>query len=110
MLLSTDKIIKEKIDKTCTFLDFDEENTKAFIKDTTSNNTSTKDIVMPIYDIHNKIFGPKIDEDRIITTIYEILSTPDHIPILKSIICKASHPDNHPTLGTRIFHIFRFIW
>ena len=45
--------------------------------------------------IHHKIFISGNGEDRIITTVYQIKTWPTHAVTLKSILCKASHPDNH---------------
>ena len=52
--------------------------------------------MIPAFDIHHKIFGSGNGEDRITTTVHEIKISPTHAATLKSILCKVSHPDNHP--------------
>ena len=64
---------------------------------TTGNNTTQK-LVIPAFNIHNKEFGSGTGNDRITSNVYEIRTSPDNAAILKSILCKASHPDNHPTI------------
>ena len=48
--------------------------------------------------MYYKNFGSGIDDDRITTNVYEIRTSPDHAIILKSILYKESHPENHPTI------------
>ena len=52
--------------------------------------------MIPAFDIHHKIFGSRNGEDRITTTVHEIKISLTHAATLKSILCKVSHPDNHP--------------
>ena len=56
--------------------------------------------VIPAFDIHNNEFGTGIGtgNERITTNVYEIHTSPDNVAILKSNLCKASHPDNNPTI------------
>ena len=53
------KVLKEKIDEICTWLDLDDDDddTKALTKEIISNHKLTQEIVIPVYDIHNKVFG-----------------------------------------------------
>ena len=57
-----------------------------------------QEIFIPGYDIYHKVFGSGTRNDRITTNVYEIRPSPEHAPILKIIVCKASQPDNHPTV------------
>ena len=57
-----------------------------------------QEIFIPGYDIYHKVFGSGTGNDRITTNVYEIRPSPEHAPILKIIVCKASQPDNHPTV------------
>ena len=61
------KVLKEKIDEICTWLDLDDDDIKALTKEIISNHKLTQEIVIPAYDIHNKVFGSDIGEDRITT-------------------------------------------
>ena len=92
------KVLKEKIDEICTWLNLDDDDTKALVKEKMSNHTLIQEIVIPAYDIHNNVFESGIGEDCITTTVDEIRTSPEHVPILKSILRKASHPDNYPTI------------
>ena len=71
------------------------------MKKSKTGDKTTQEIVIPAFDIHHKLFGSGNGEDRIITTVYEIKTSPTHAATLKSILCKASHPDDH--------HIVQFI-
>ena len=61
------KVLKEKIDEICTWLDLDDDDddddTKALTKEIISNHKLTQEIVIPVYDIHNKVFGSDTGED-----------------------------------------------
>ena len=46
--------------------------------------------------MHHKVLGSSDAEERTTTTVYEVRNSPKHAATLKSIICKASHPDDHP--------------
>lgn len=63
--------------------------------ETTTGDTITQEIVIPAFDVHHKVFGSGNVEDRITLTVYEIQTSPTHAATLKSILYKASHPDNH---------------
>ena len=65
------------------------------MKEITTNNKIIQELVIPAFDIHNKEFGSGTEKERIISNVYEIRTSPDNAAILKSTICKASHPDNH---------------
>ena len=88
--------MKETIDDIITCLDLDDDDTTLFMKEKSTGDKTTQEIVIPAFDIHHKIFGSGNGEDRITTTVYEIRTSPTHAATLKSILCKASHPDNHP--------------
>ena len=94
--LTLRKALKEKIDDIITWLDLDDDDTKLLMKESKKGDSSTQEIIIPAYDIHHKIFSSDNGEDRITSTVYEIRTSPTHAAILKSILCKASHPDNHP--------------
>ena len=68
------------------------------MRDITTGTKTTQELVIPAFDIHNKEFGSGTGIERITTNIYEIRISPDNAAILKSILCKTSHPDNHPTI------------
>ena len=90
--------LKQKIDDICLWLDLDDEDTKKLMRDTTTGTKTTQELVIPAFDIHNKEFGSGTGTERITTNVYEIRTSPDNAAILKSILCKASHPDNYPTI------------
>ena len=97
--LTLRNVLKKKIDNICTWLDLDDDDTKALTKTTTNDNgTTSQEIVIPAYDIYHKVFGSGTGNDRITTNVYEIRTSPEHAPILKSILCKASQPEQHPTV------------
>ena len=66
------------------------------MKGSKTREKTTQEIVIPDFDIHHKIFGSINGDDRIKTTVYEIRTSPTNAATLKNILCKASHPDNHP--------------
>ena len=45
-----------------------------------------------------KKFGSGTGTERITSKVYELHTSPDNAAILKNILCKASHPDNNPTI------------
>ena len=97
--LTLRNVLKQKIDDICTWLDLDDDDTKALTKTTTTDTgTISQEIVIPAYDIYHKVFGSGTGNDRITTNVYEIRTSPEHAPILKSILCKASQPEQHPTV------------
>ena len=80
-------VLKKKIDEICPWLDLDDEGTKALIKPTLDNTkTVLQEIVIPAYDIYHKVFGSGTGNDRITTNVYEIRISPEHTPILISIL------------------------
>jgi len=91
-------VLKHRIDEICLWLDLDDEDTKKLIKETTSDNKTTQELVIPAFDIHNKEFGSGTGKDRLTSNVYELRTSPDSAAILKNILCKASHPDNNPTI------------
>ena len=96
--LTLTKALKQRIDEICLWLDLDDEDTKHLIKETFSDNKTTQELVIPVFDIHNKEFGSGIGTERITSNVYELRKSPDNAAILKTILCKASHPDNNPTI------------
>ena len=72
--------------------------TQKQIRETTTESNTTQELVIPVFGIHNKEFGSGTGNERITSNVYEIRTSPDNAAILKSILCKASHPDNHPTI------------
>ena len=68
------------------------------MRNNTTEANTTQELVIATFDIHNKEFGSKTETERITIKVYEIRTSPDNEAILKSILCKASHPDNHPTI------------
>ena len=68
------------------------------MRDITTETETTQDLVIPAFDIHNKEFRSGTGIERITTNVYEIRTSPDNAAILKNILCKASHPDNPPTI------------
>ena len=58
----------------------------------------SQETVIPAYDIYHKVFGLDTGNNRSTTNVYEIRTPPKHAPKLKSILCKASQPANHPTV------------
>ena len=63
-----------------------------------TEETVTEEIAIPAFDIEQKVFGSGNGEDKISTTVYEIRTLSKYTATLKSISCKASYPDNHPTI------------
>ena len=94
--LTLRKALKDKIDHIITWLDLDDDDTKLLMKESKKGDPPTQEIIIPAYDIHHKIFSSGNGEDRLTSTVYEIRTSPTHAATLKSILCKASHPDNHP--------------
>ena len=92
------KSLKQRIDDICLWLDLDDEDTKTFIIETTINKKTTQELVIPAFDIHNKEFGSETGNERITSNMYELRTSPGNAAILKIILCKASHPDNNPTI------------
>ena len=101
--LTLRKARKEKIDDIITWIDLDDDDTKLLMKGSKTREKTTQEIVIPAFDIHHKIFGSGSGDDRITTTVYEIRTSPTHAETLKSILCKTSHPDNHP-----LYHSFLY--
>ena len=52
--LTLRKALKQRIDEICLWLDLDDEDTKHLIKETFSDNKTTRELVIPVFDIHNK--------------------------------------------------------
>ena len=94
--LTLRKALKDKIDHIITWLDLDDDDTKLLMKESKKGDSNTQEIIIPAYDIHHKIFSSGNGDDRLTSTVYEIRTSPTHAATLKSILCKASHPDNHP--------------
>ena len=65
------------------------------MKESKTGEKTTQEIVIRAFDIKHMIFGSGNGDDRITTTVYEIRTSPIHAATLNSILCKASHPDNH---------------
>ena len=98
--LTLRKSLKQRIDDICLWLDLDlnDEDTKKLIINTTINKKTTQELVIQTFDIHNKEFGSGTGNKRITSNVYELRTSPDNAAILKSIIYKASHPDNNKTI------------
>ena len=69
---------------------------KTSTKKTTLNNKTSQELVIPAFDIHNNKIGTGIGNEKITSNVYELRTSPDNAALLKSILCKASHPDNNP--------------
>ena len=54
--------------------------------------------MIPAFDIHHKEFETRIGNERITSNVYKLHTSSDNVAILKSILCKTSHLDNHPTI------------
>ena len=52
--LTLRKALKQRIDKSYLWLDLDDEDSKQLIKETFSDNKTTQQLVIPVFDIHNK--------------------------------------------------------
>ena len=65
------------------------------MENTTTNNKTIQKLVIPAFNIHNKEFGTWTGNERITSNVYEIRTSPDNAAILKSILYKVLHPDNH---------------
>ena len=96
--LTLRKTLKEKNDDIITWLDLDNDDTKLLMKENKTGYKNIQEIVIPAFDIHNKILGSGNGEDRITITVYEIRTSPTHAATLNRILCKSSHPDNHSTV------------
>ena len=72
--------------------------TKKLMKYTTTNNTTTQELVIPAFVIHHKEFGSGTGNERITSNAYKIRTFQDNAVTLKIILCKASRPDNNPTI------------
>ena len=71
--LTLRNVLKKKIDEIWTWLDLDDEDTKALTKtNPDENNKPSQEIVIPAYDIYHKVFGSGTGNDRITTNVYEI--------------------------------------
>ena len=68
------------------------------MRETSTETNKTQELVIQAFDIHNKEFGSGTRNDRITSNVYEIRTSSDNAAILKGILCKVSHPDNHPTI------------
>ena len=95
--LTLRKALKQNIDEICLWLDLDDEEIKKN-RETTMESNTTQELVIPAFGIHNKEFGSGTGNERITSSVYKIRTSPDNAAILKSILCKVSHPDNHPTI------------
>ena len=80
--LTLRKALKQRIDEICLWLDLDDEDTKQLIKETSSNNKTTQELVIPVFDINNKEFGSGIGNERIISNVYELRTSPNNAAIL----------------------------
>ena len=52
--LTLRKALKQRIDESYLWLDLDDEDPKQLIKETFSDNKTTQQLVIPVFDIHNK--------------------------------------------------------
>ena len=58
------------------------------MQDTTTGNNTTQELVILVFDIHNKKIVSGTGNDRITSNVYEIRTFPDKAAILKSILVK----------------------
>lgn len=56
-------------------------------------------------DIHTTEFETRTGNERITSNVYELRTSPDNVVILKCILCKASHPNNNPTIQFILYGI-----
>ena len=96
--LTLHKALQQRIDEICLWLDLDDEDIKKLIKENTTNNNTTHELVIPAFDIHHKEFGTGKGNESITSNAYEIRTSLERAAILKIILCKESHPNNHPTI------------
>ena len=68
------------------------------MKETSTNNKTSQELVIPAFEIRHKEFGTRTWNEKITFNVYEIRTSPDNVAILNSILCKASHTDNHQTI------------
>ena len=54
--LTLRKALKQRIDEIRLWLDLDNEDTKQLIKEISLDNKTTQQLVIPVFDIHNKEF------------------------------------------------------
>ena len=74
--LTLQKSLKDKIDDIITWLDLDDDDTTLLMKDKTSGDTVTQEIVIPAFDMHHKLFCSSNGKEGIIITVYEIFTSP----------------------------------
>ena len=96
--LTLRKALKQRIDEIYIWLDLDDEDTKHLLKETTLNNKTSQELVIPAFDIHNKEFGTGTETERITSNVYELRTSPDNAALPKSILCKASYSNNNPSI------------
>ena len=96
--LTLRKVIKQKIDDIFLWLDLGDEDMKMIIKETTTINSTIQEFVIPAFGIRHKEFRKGTGNEIITSNVYELHTSSDNVAILKSILCKASHSDNHPTI------------
>ena len=77
--LTLQNVLKQKIDNIFTWLDLDDSVIKALIKGTTLHNTTFQEIVISVFNIHYKLFGSGMGEDRITTKLYKSQTVPEMI-------------------------------
>ena len=76
----------------------DDKDTKRLIKETTTNNKTTQQLLIPAFDIRHKEFETGTVNERINSNVYELSTSQNNAEILKIILWKNSHPENHPTI------------
>ena len=102
--LALRNVLKIRMEEICTWLYLDDDDTKALTKpsmDIISN--FIQESVIPAFDLYHKCFGSGTGNEQIITTMRKIRTSPEHSPILKSIMCKASQLANHPAVQFIIY-------
>ena len=83
--------LSKQIDEIYTWLDLDDDEMKTLTKPSSDTpSTFSQEITIPALDIYHKLFGSEKGNGRIITNVHEIQTSPEHAPILKSILYKAS--------------------
>ena len=83
--LTLRKVLKQRNDEICIWLDLDNEDTKNLLKETSSDNKTIQEQVIPAFDIHNKEFGPGTGNERIASDVYELGTYHANAAILKSM-------------------------
>ena len=71
------------------WLDLDDVDIKKLMRDTATWKNTSQEVVIPVFDIHNKEFGSGTGNKRITSSVYKIRTSPDNTVTLKITLCKA---------------------